>query len=459
MRRILTDRKIQSLKPASNGRPYDIKDTDVSGLRVRVMGSGHRTFVLLTRFPGSANPTRRAIGSYGDLTLEEAREKARDWRKLLKRGIDPQIEEGRQREAAARRRANTFGAVAEEFIKKKVLGPKCYDEWDKFLNSKADASERKAPTQPPLERKGLEVARDIRRDLIARWRARPITELTRRDVQDVIEAKAERAPAQARNLLGIIKRLFTWSVHQDRYGLDASPADSLKPTMLIGEKVSGQRTLDDVELFALWRAATRMPYPHGPAYQLLILAALRLNEVADAHRSEFDRANKRWVIPAERMKGKNGKARPHAVPLIDDMLAIIDELPHFKKGDYLFSTTFGVSPAWMSDKVKKRIDERMLRTMRALARQRGDDPRKVELKPWTNHDIRRTVRTNLSALRVQEEVREAVLAHVRPGIKGTYDLYDYFDEKREALELWAARLRNIVTPSSDNVVPFMAARG
>jgi hypothetical protein len=68
------------------------------------------------------------------------------------------------------------------------------------------------------------------------------------------------------------------------------------------------------------------------------------------------------------------------------------------------------------------------------------------------------VRSNLSALRIAEEVREAVLAHARPGIKGTYDLYDYKDEKLEALTLWAARLRSIVEPPPANVVDLARAR-
>jgi hypothetical protein len=59
-------------------------------------------------------------------------------------------------------------------------------------------------------------------------------------------------------------------------------------------------------------------------------------------------------------------------------------------------------------------------------------------------------------LKVAEEVREAVLAHVRPGIKGVYDLHDYFDEKREALSLWAARLKSIVEPPPSNVVALRA---
>ena len=183
-----------------------------------------------------------------------------------------------------------------------------------------------------------------------------------------------------------------------------------------------------------------------------MLSALRLNEAADANWKEFDFANGIWTIPASRMKGKNAKARAHAVPLTADILALVRAQPRFKRGDYLFSTLFGASPAWISDKVKKRIDARMLRTLRALARRRGENPSKVELPRWTNHDIRRTVRSQLSRLKVTEEAREAVLAHARPGIKGTYDLHDYFDEKREALELWAARLTAIVQPPPQNVV-------
>jgi integrase len=194
----------------------------------------------------------------------------------------------------------------------------------------------------------------------------------------------------------------------------------------------------------------RMPYPIGPAYRVLMLSGLRLNEAADAQWSEFNLAEKTWIIPKERMKGKNGKARPHMVPLTADMLAILRKLPRFDRGDYLFSTTFGASPVWLSSKVKARIDARMLRTLRALVRRRGENPAKVTLPDWVNHDIRRSVRSQLSRL-----TREAVLGHARPDIKGTYDLYDYADEKRAALEAWALRLRQqIVAPPASNVLPL-----
>jgi integrase len=445
-RRTLTDRKIRSFKPRA--KPYDESDGDVPGLAVRVMPSGHRSFVLVSRFPGSPFPTRRAMGAYVQqskiapdhaptveallvldvLTLAEARLKAQAWRGMIGRGVDPAIEEERRRQAELQRHENSFAAVAEAFIADKL----------------------------PSERKGREVERDIRRAFLPLWGKRPITDITDLDVLAVINAKKRKAPSQARNLLGTASRLFSWAIDQREYGLTASPCQNLKPTKIIGEKASGDRILSDDELFALWRTAKRMGYPFGTVYQILVLTALRLNEAADASWSEFDLRNGMWVIPAERMKARNSKARPHAVPITDDLLAILQDLPRFKKGDSLFSTTFGASPVWMSDKIKKRVNARMLRTLRALARHRGDDPAKVTLPAWKNHDVRRTVRSGLSRLKIAEEVREALLAHVRPGITKTYDHHDYFGEKREALELWAARLRSIVEPPIPNVVPMQA---
>ena len=64
------------------------------------------------------------------------------------------------------------------------------------------------------------------------------------------------------------------------------------------------------------------------------------------------------------------------------------------------------------------------------------------------------MRTHLSALPIQDRVRELVIAHAQPGLHKIYDQHAYLNEKREALELWAARLRSIVEPPPDNVIPM-----
>jgi integrase len=422
----LTDRKVQSLKPAAAGGRRELLDSVVSGFGVRVTDSGARTWILKTRYPGSTNPTRRALGEYPAMTLEQARAKAGQWRTLIKQGKDPRDEEERQQRAEARQRANTFAVVAEDFIKDKLA----------------------------TERKGAEVERDIRREFLPVWGTRPITEITAHDVRDLVKGIKDRgAPYQAHNVLGHARRLFSWAIDQHAFGIEASPCDRLKPKAIIGEKKARKRVLSDDEIRAFWRNAGRLPYPYGPLCRLLLLTGQRHNEVAKATRGEFAPDGALWAIGAERFKSD----ADHMVPVSDDARAIFADLPRFKSGDFIFSTTFGVKRTVISDKVKNRLDARMLRTLRAAARKRGDDPTRVELRPWIIHDLRRTMRTHLSALRVSERTAEMVIGHGAKGIERVYDQHRYLDEMREALTLWAGRLRSIVEPPPANVVQLHSA--
>src|SRR4029077_14434745 len=96
-KRVLNDRIIKALKPAAAGTRREIWDALVPGLGIRVTETGAKSFVLATRYPGAKNPTRRALGGYGELTLEQARAKAREWLRLIEKGIDPVVEIERQR--------------------------------------------------------------------------------------------------------------------------------------------------------------------------------------------------------------------------------------------------------------------------------------------------------------------------------------------------------------------------
>jgi integrase len=414
VKKVLTDRTLRSLLPAPNGKRYDAADAVVPGLAVRVTDKGTRTFVLVARFPGRNNPTRRALGEYGELSLEKARRKARDWLELIQRGIDPRTERERSQRAERVRQQNSFRAVAEDFIKEKL----------------------------PSERKGREVERDIRREFLPAWGKLPITDITPQDVREVIKAVRDRgAPYQAHNLLTTARRLFAWAIDQQAYGLESSPCDRLKPKAIIGKKLFRTRILDDDELRAFWRATRRLGYPYSELFRMLALTGQRKSEVAEARWSEFNLDKKLWVIPAARMKAD----APHSVPLSDDLIAILKSLPRFKKGDHLFSTSFGAKPVNGFSKAKERLDKRMLCSWRALARVRGDDRRKAQIEPWVIHDIRRTMRTGLSALPIPDLIRELVIAHTKPGLHKVYDQHAYLDEKRRALELWAARLSAIVT--------------
>ena len=83
----------------------------------------------------------------------------------------------------------------------------------------------------------------------------------------------------------------------------------------------------------------------------------------------------------------------HVLPLSDAVVAIFEELPRL--GEYLF-TTSGKTPASGFSKAKSRIDDLMLMELRHDAK----DPEKIKLADWRLHDLRRSMRTGLSALGV-----------------------------------------------------------
>jgi integrase len=122
----------------------------------------------------------------------------------------------------------------------------------------------------------------------------------------------------------------------------------------------------------------RLGFPYGPLFRMLALIGQGKSEVAEAHWEEFDPARKPWIIPAERMKADTA----HVVPLSDDVMAILESLPRFKKGDHVFSTTIGAKPVNGFSKAKERIDRHMRRSWRALGRVNGADRRLAQIDPW-----------------------------------------------------------------------------
>jgi integrase len=430
----ITDRTLKALKPAAAGSRYELIDTDAPGLRVRVTDNGVRSFVLSGRFPGARWSTRRALGVYDEMSLEEAREKAREWRRAIRKGENPAEAERAARRAAEAKAACTFATVATAFIEH------CRRQGHRRVH---DAD------------------KDLEREFTARWRNRPVTSITSADVRNVIEDKVDAGyQAQATNLFGLIRRLFNWAIGTDRYGIDVSPCARLRPAALVGERRSRDRVLDDTEILAFWRATGRMGQPFGPLYRLLLLTALRKSEVAEAVRSELDLVSRRgpdgkehglvWIISADRMKS----GRPHAVPLAPQVVEEFRSLPHYEKGECLFTTTFGAKPVGGFSKAKARLDAFMLSELRKIAEERGTDPAQVELVPFVTHDLRRSGRTRMAKLRVPTNIAEAVIAHARPGLEATYNLYEYLDEKRDALERLANHVRDIVEPAPANVAGF-----
>lgn len=426
----LTDAMIAGLKPAPEGTRIEIRDDLLPSFAVRVTDKGTKTFVLITRFPGSKNPARRAIGEYPTLSLHQAREEAREWLLLIKRGIDPRDEIAKSRAEQQRKRENTFKAVVVDYLT---------DIASRKRNRHADQDKRE------IERELLAAGRN-------KWLNKPVAEVTDADIAELIGAIRDRpAPGMAYNVWGHVKAIFSWAMWPERrqgYGLTINPTQHLQPKHFKLSKTVSTRVLSDEEIQAYWQAADATPYPLGPFYKLLMLTGQRKSEVSDARWREFDlQKRKLWTVPEERFK--SGQA--HIVPLSKEASALLENLERFvgeESGDCLFSTTNGVKPINGFSRAKAALDKAMLEILKKK------DP-EAKLPDWVFHDVRRTVRTRLSALRVNSDVAEMVIGHGKTGLRRVYDQHEFEPEMREALERWANSLLKIVKPAERaNVVEF-----
>jgi integrase len=339
--------------------------------------------------------------------------KAREWLELIEAGKDPREIARANKAAQANQRDLTFALVLETYLAQHVSG----------------------------QRRADDVAQVMRRELLPRGKTKLVTEITRNDVVRLIDTVKERgAIRQAHNVFGYVRAFFNWTI--ERGSVQKSPCELIRPERLIGAKVPRKRVLTDAELRAFWAATNQLAYPSGPLFQILLLTGQRKSEVAEASWSEFNLAERIWTIPPERFKSD----AVHIVPLTDDVIALLHALPRWRGGDYLFSTTGGTKPVNGFGRAKEKLDTAMLAT-----------PHIDQLPAFVLHDLRRTVRTRLSSLRVPTEVSELVIGHGPQGLRRVYDQHEFQDEMREALTAWNAKLRAIISPPSANVVPLLCA--
>ncbi|HEX4110936.1 MAG TPA: integrase family protein [Stellaceae bacterium] len=443
-KKTLTDKALKALKPAPAGKRYVVWDAALPGFGVRVTETGATSFVVVHRRPGERNPDWHVIGKYPVIALAAAREEAPKVLRTLAEGKRPAEERDERRRQAANRRRDTVAAVAEEFLKRHVARLRSARAVEALIRRELLGQVPKRATEP-----GQPTAWANGRD--ARWRDRPLMDVTRRDAIELIEAIADGGSRhQARKTFAAGAKLFGWAITRDAYGIAGSPFDRIKFADVIGTTNSRDRVLSDAELRLIWRAAGRLGYPHGTLIRALMLSGQRLREWGDARWSEIE--GDVLTIPAERMKNNQS----HAVPLTPAVMSLLETVPRFEGGDFIYTVSGGKRPiGGFSSKARARLD-------REIAALRREDATPGETPPFVIHDIRRTVRTRLSGLGIMPLVAEMVIGHKQTGIAAVYDLHRYSHEKRAALTAWEQALLAIVEPkapgAADNIVALGNAR-
>ena len=411
-KKVLTDLACERIKPPEKGR-IEYSDAACAGLALRVSANGHKAWCLYYRLGGKHR--RFTIGAFPTIKPAQARRLAAAALELVAQRIDPSAQKRAAREAGPPDQ-DTFATLARDYV---------------------DQHARKNTASGTCK----ETKRVLDRDVTPKWRNRPISSITRGDVNKLIDAIAMRAPVHANRTLAHVRKVFNWAVAKDR--LQASPAFGLQPPT---KERTRDRALSDDEVRWFWAACDAIGWPFGPLAKLLLLTAQRRDEVGGMDWSEIDLERKLWTIPRHRAKND----RAHEVQLSDAALEVLRSLP--RQGSTVFFNKHRDAPASGFTWAKKRLDAAMLVARGALGQ-----PASAEIPAWIFHDLRRTATTGMARLNIPPHVVDKILNHTSGTIRGVaavYNRFEYLDERRAALDAWGRYVTELVLSRPNNVIVF-----
>jgi integrase len=254
--------------------------------------------------------------------------------------------------------------------------------------------------------------------LIPRFVKTPLEAFGEEDVRALLSDVTRRAPQSVREVKKVLSCAFTWAkAHVP--GVKVNPAQNVPVTVPKGQR---DRWLTDQELETFFQTLPRMRDQTAADCHLLILASLcRPSEAASARAEDLLVMNgeRVWRIPDT----KNG--RDFLIPLTGLV------------GEVLLRRSLAVGgkgPLFWASSEKKAYPTKL--------KDSNTDFRKLsQLDNVRPHDWRRTGRTHLSSLGVRDEVAEAVLNHAKENLKQTYNLHEFWSERKEALGLWHEKLQ------------------
>lgn len=332
------------------------------------------------------------LGGYPDVTLSQARQRARETKEKIWQGIDPVAERKSLKSAlvAEQAKAVTFSDLSREYIQKKSKEFKTAKQVQKL------SSHLESYACPFI---GRMVVGDIERAHIVRM------------LEPIWETKNETA---ARVRLHTERILDLAGVKGLRAG--DNPArwkGNLDLTFPARKKVAKTQhyaalPVDDLPEF--WQKLKGETSIGAKALQLLILTAARSGEARGATWDEFNLKKRVWIIPGERTK--SGKV--HTVPLTDETIRLLKTMP--KLGDYLFTGPKGKP---IADVVISRAP-------------------KVIGYDVTAHGFRATFRTwTQEHTAYPEEVCELALGHVNSdATRAAYARGELIDKRRHLMADW-----------------------
>lgn len=432
--KVLTDRLVLNAR-ANPGERLELWDARSPGLCLRVSETGRKTWVVRYRALDGRQP-RMTLGpagsNAGDLSVEEARDKASEIRRRAREGADPALEKRREAFEARNAAISSVDDLAEAYLTACETG------------AYRARRKRKKPATLEAERR------------LYNGRVKPafgkfgMRDLKRSDIRPVLNDIAKDAPYQSNRVRAMLRAMYNYAIHEDL--MDRNPVQGV---LAVADETPRERVLSDHEIRILWRA---LEDPSGKlvreggkdrplwvgrdvriALQLALLTLQRRGEIAGMLRSELRLDEAVWVIGKDR--AKNGKS--HVVPLSPAAMRLIREALALQPAG---EETEAVFPTRWTKLRRDPIDGA------ALTHALVDIYGAIGITNANLHDLRRTGASAMASerLKVQPVVISRILNHQMDAGGGSmitfrhYAIYDYAQEKREALLKWSQLVSTIV---------------
>lgn len=399
----LTDSVVKTMKPVKGQIGWkSITDGGCPGLCLRMSPKGEKLWVVRVDVNGKRD--WKSIGGYPSTSLASARRLAEAYKASARDGLGPA-------ELDARQKAETMTvAVAHA----------------EYLDA----------MRPSLRASTIGLKEQMFRDHVAGPLGKRMIRTVRRpDVVDVVgSVTAKGFTVQANRVFSEVMALLRWC-EQKGYveGVPATTKKAVRAATGGAKEQTRRRILTEAEIIATWNAAANLGSLTGDFLRLLILTGQRRDEVRLMTWGEVDIDAKLWTIPASRYK----TGVDQVVPLVPQAMSILRS-----------RWTEGAKGYVLAGRVDASAFNGAASAVRRLRKVLGAGA------DFTLHDLRRTLRTGLARMGIDETTAEMVIGHVPQGMVAVYDQHDRMDERRTALVTWADYVERL-SKGSRNVVPLV----
>lgn len=378
--------------------PLPLARSDGNGLTFTLSKAGTATWILRYRYGGRGKEL--TIGGYPDISLAEARKLAREHRVRIDQGGDP---------ASEKKQAKTQ-ALRDWTVKTLIK-----DYREKTLSELSVSSQRSYGRS--LSRMESKIA------------SLTVTQVTPLDIVSMLET-AKIPWSESNMLLCAAKMVFRHAAAKRI--IATNPCAGIELKALIGKRPPIRRRLmlSEEELVQLLHA--KMKRKNALAIRILLATAVRSEELIKATWDQIDLVRRIWSVPST----KTGTGIQ--IPLTDQTAHWFSELKSLSgNSDYALPTKV------VSRKARTGGDAPLNPNTIGQSINYWLGKHKPPVRRFTPHDLRSTAKSHMRALGIPRDITEMCLNHKLPGVEGIYDVHTYFNERKQALEIWNGYLKEL----------------